>query len=203
MPSARRKVIFYNKKLLDSVIEDGIITDDYNTCDANLALKKQWTRGIPLMLSVNIFLNSCYPYDCYFNSIMKVFPMCSVTARVFNQLLSFLQNIICVRFYWRKIVEYLLRYESHKKEINQLLWGCLLFVPRNQCLGTGTKWCCVHTMSTRCVTVYIVNSIQTPFLSWSLAASTKQWSAPKVEKQCAHEFPVLTFAREYKGSILT
>ena len=29
----------------------------------------------------------------------------------------------------------------------------------NQCLGTGTKWCCVHTLSTRNVTVYIV----TPF----------------------------------------
>ena len=129
MPSARRKVIFYNKKVLDSFLrnDDGIITDGYNTCDTNLALKKQWTRGIPLMLSVNIFLNSCYPYDCYFNSIMKVFPMCSVKACVFYQLLSFLQNIICVRFYWRKMAEYLLRYESDKKEINQLLWGCPLF----------------------------------------------------------------------------
>ena len=128
MPSARRKVIFYNKKLLDSVNDAGIITDGYNTCDTNLALKKQWTRGIPLMLSVDIFLNSCYPYDCYFNSIMKVFPMCSVKACVFYQLLSFLQNIICVRFYWRKMVEYLLRYESDKKEINELLWGCLVYV---------------------------------------------------------------------------
>ena len=59
---------------------------------------------------------------------MKVVPMCSVKAFVFYQLPSFLQNIICVRFYWRKIVEYLLRYESDKKKINQLLWGCLLFV---------------------------------------------------------------------------
>ena len=134
MPSARRKVIFYNKKLLDSFLrnDDGIITDGYNTCDTNLALKKQWTRGIPLMLSVNIFLNSCYPYDCYFNSIIKVFPMCSVKACVFYQLLSFLQNIICVRFYWRKMAECLLRYESDKKEINQLLWGCPLL-----CLGTS------------------------------------------------------------------
>ena len=33
---------------------------------------------------------------------------------------------------------------------------CPHFVPRNQCLGTrGTKWCCVHTLSTRYVTVYI------------------------------------------------
>ena len=174
MPSARRKVIFYNKKLLDLVNDAGIITDGYNTCDTNLALKKQWTRGIPLMLSVNIFLNSCYPYDCYFNSIMKVFPMCSVKACVFYQLLSFLQNIICVRFYWRKMAEYLLRYESDKKKINQLLWGCLLFVPGNQCLGTGTKWCYGHTMSTRYVTVYIVNSSQTPFWIWILVARTKQ-----------------------------
>ena len=112
--------------------EDGIIPNGYNTCDANLALKKQRTRGIPLMLSVKIFLNSCYPCDCYFNSIIKVFPMCSVKAFVFYQLLSFLQNIICVRFYWRKMVEYLLRYELDRKEINQLLWGCLLFVPGNQ-----------------------------------------------------------------------
>ena len=151
------------------------------------------------MLSVNIFLNSSDPYDCYFNSIMKVFPMCSVKACVFYQLPSFLQNIICVRFYWRKMVEYLLRYESDKKKINQLLWGCLLFVPGNQCLGTGTKWCYGHTMSTRYVTVYIVNSSQTPFLSWSLAASTKQWTASNVQKKCAHKLPVLTFAREYKA----
>ena len=26
------------------------------------------------------------------------------------------------------MVEYLLRYESDKKEINQLLWGCLVYV---------------------------------------------------------------------------
>ena len=56
------------------------------------------------------------------------------------------------------MAKYLLRYESDKKEINQLLWGCLLFVPGNQCLGTGTKWCCGHTMSTRYVTVYIFKS---------------------------------------------
>ena len=137
-------------------------------------LGKQWTRPIPLVLSVNVFLYSCYPYDCYFNSFIKVFPMCSVKACVFYQLLSFLQNIICVRFYWRKMAKYLLRYESDKKEINQLLWGCLLFVPGNQCLGTGTKWCCGHTMSTRYVTVYIVNSSQTPFWIWILVARTKQ-----------------------------
>ena len=181
--------------------DDGIITDGYNTCDTNLALKKQWTRGIPLMLSFNIFLKSCYPYDCYFNSFVKVFLMCSVKACVFYQLSSFLQDIICVWFYWRKMVEYLLRYESDKKEINQLVWACLLFVPGNQCLGTGTKWCCVHTMSTRYVTVYKVNFSQTPFLSWSLAARTKQWTASKVQKQCEHKSPVLTFAPEYKGSI--
>ena len=29
----------------------------------------------------------------------------------------------------------------------------------NQCLGTSTKWCCVHTLITRYVSVYIV----TPF----------------------------------------
>ena len=91
-------------------------------------LGKQWTRPIPLMLSVNVFLYSCYPYDCYFNSFIKVFSMCPVKACVFYQLSSFLQNIICVRFYWRKMVEYLLRYESDKKEINELLWGCLVYV---------------------------------------------------------------------------
>ena len=155
------------------------------------------------MLSVNIFLNSSDPYGCYFNSIMKVFPMCSVKACVFYQLPSFIKNMICVRFYWRKMVEYLLRYESDKKKINQLLWACPHLVPESHCLGSGTKWCCVHTMSTRYVTVYIVNSSQTPFLSWSLAARTKQWTASKVQKQCAQKLPVLTFAPECKGSILT
>ena len=141
MPSAKRQVIFYNKKLLDSFlrIDDGIITDGYNTCNTNLALKKQLTQGIPLMLSVNVFLYSCYPYDCYFNSFIKVFPMCSVKACVFYQLPSFLQNIICVRFYWRKMVEYLLRYESDKKKINQLLRACPLFCAREPVSGYRYK----------------------------------------------------------------
>ena len=56
------------------------------------------------------------------------------------------------------------------------------FVPGNQCLRTGTKWCFVHTLRTRYVTVYIVNSTQRPFLDVSLAASTKQWIALKVTK---------------------
>ena len=36
------------------------------------------------------------------------------------------------------------------------LRGCPHLVIGNQCLGTGTKWCHVHTLSTRYVTVYIV-----------------------------------------------
>ena len=36
---------------------------------------------------------------------------------------------------------------------------CPHLVPGNQCLGTGTKWCCVHSLSTRSETVFIV----TPF----------------------------------------
>ena len=39
------------------------------------------------------------------------------------------------------------------------LRGCPHLVLGNQCLGTGTTWCCVHTLSTRYVSVYIV----TPF----------------------------------------
>ena len=34
--------------------------------------------------------------------------------------------------------------------------GCSHLMLGNQCLGTGTKWCCVHTLSTRYLTVYIV-----------------------------------------------
>ena len=34
--------------------------------------------------------------------------------------------------------------------------GCPQLMPGNQCLGTGTKWCCVHSLSTRYVTVYKV-----------------------------------------------
>ena len=34
--------------------------------------------------------------------------------------------------------------------------GCPNVEPGNQCLGTGTKSYCVHTLSTRYVTVYIV-----------------------------------------------
>ena len=38
--------------------------------------------------------------------------------------------------------------------------GLSTLVVGNQCLGTNTKWCCVHTLSIRYVTVYIF----TPFL---------------------------------------
>ena len=34
--------------------------------------------------------------------------------------------------------------------------GCPHLVLGNQCLGTDTKWCCVHTLNTRFVTVFIV-----------------------------------------------
>ena len=37
--------------------------------------------------------------------------------------------------------------------------ACPHLVPGNQCLGTGTKWCSVHSLSTRYETVFIV----TPF----------------------------------------
>ena len=57
--------------------------------------------------------------------------------------------------------------------------------PWNQCLGPGTKWCCVHTVSTRYATAYIV----TPFLSvrrhffknMSLATITKPWTATELK----------------------
>ena len=55
--------------------------------------------------------------------------------------------------------------------------ACPHLVPGNQFLGTGTKWCCFHTLSTRYETVFIV----TPFrpvmkLDMSLVTSTN-WSS--------------------------
>lgn len=44
--------------------------------------------------------------------------------------------------------------------------GCSHSFPRNQCLGTGTKWSCVHTLSTQYVIDYIIlpfSLCQTPF----------------------------------------
>ena len=38
-------------------------------------------------------------------------------------------------------------------KINDWRWGCPHLVPGNQWLGTGTKRCCVHTLSIRCVTL--------------------------------------------------
>ena len=59
-------------------------------------------------------------------------------------------------------------------------------------------------MSTRYVTVYIVNSSETPFLRRKLSSEYKAVECLKSNKQqCAHQFPVLTFVPEYKGSILT
>ena len=60
------------------------------------------------------------------------------------------------------------------------------FVPGNQCLGTGTKWCCVHTLSTRYVTVYIVNSTQTPFLRRKLSSEYKAVDCLKSNKNSVH-----------------
>ena len=40
------------------------------------------------------------------------------------------------------------------------LRACPHLVLGNQCLGTGTKWYCVHTLSTRYVTVYITYSFR-------------------------------------------
>ena len=60
------------------------------------------------------------------------------------------------------------------------------FVPRNQCLGTGTKWCRVHTLSTRYVTVYIVNSRRTPFLRRKLSSEYKAVDCFKSNKNSVH-----------------
>ena len=67
------------------------------------------------------------------------------------------------------------------------LRGCPHLGPGNQCLGTGTKRCCVHTESTRYSTAYIV----TPFLPvsrhffkiMSLATITKPWTATELKKK--------------------
>ena len=49
--------------------------------------------------------------------------------------------------------------------------SCPHLVPGNQCLGTGTKCCCVHTLSTRwdCVHSYSISPCHTPFwnLTWA------------------------------------
>ena len=69
------------------------------------------------------------------------------------------------------------------------LRGCPHSVLGNQCMGTGTKWCCVHTSSTRYVTVCKVHKVlspcQTPFSNMSLVARTKQWTAWNL-KNCVH-----------------
>ena len=85
------------------------------------------------------------------------------------------------------------------------LRGCPHLEPGNQCLGTGTKWCCVHTVSTRYATAYIV----TPFIpvrrhflkNMSLATITKPWTATEL-KNGAHRGPVLTLVPQYKVSTL-
>ena len=56
----------------------------------------------------------------------------------------------------------------------------------NQYLGTGTKWCCVHTLSARYVTDCVhscsIPPCQTPFWSMNWAARTKQWNARNLQK---------------------
>ena len=40
--------------------------------------------------------------------------------------------------------------------LNVILRDCSHLLPENQCLGTGTKWFCVHTLSTQNVDLNIV-----------------------------------------------
>ena len=80
-------------------------------------------------------------------------------------------------------------------------WGYPDFVLRNQCLVTSTKWCCVHTLSTQYVTVYIVTPfrlVRLPFWNMSLGVRTKQLTAWNLQKLCADRDPVPTFVPKNK-----
>ena len=78
---------------------------------------------------------------------------------------------------------------------------CPHLVPCNQCLGSGTKWCCVHNLSTLYATVYIISQLspcQTPFWNMSLTVMTKQWTAPELTKTvCTQGHQCLTFVLGY------
>ena len=56
----------------------------------------------------------------------------------------------------------------------------------NQYLGTGTKWCYVHTLSaqyvTDCVHSHSISPCQTPFWNMNWVARTKQWTARNLQK---------------------
>ena len=66
------------------------------------------------------------------------------------------------------------------------LRSCPHLVLGNQCLGTGTKCCCVHTLSSRyvksCVHRYPISPCQTSFWNMSLATNTKKWNAEELTK---------------------
>ena len=49
-----------------------------------------------------------------------------------------------------------------------------------------------------CVHIYSILPCQMPLWNMSLAARTKQWTAPNLQKLCAHRDPVLTFVPKYK-----
>ena len=75
----------------------------------------------------------------------------------------------------------------------------------NQYLGTGTKWCCVHTLRTQFVTVYIVTPfrpVRRHFENELLVVRTKQRTARNLQKLCAHRNLVPTFVPDYKVETL-
>ena len=78
-------------------------------------------------------------------------------------------------------------------------------VPGNQCLGTGTKWWCVHTLSTWYETVhsYSILPCQTPFwnMTWAYQrVQTEVVPCPRTNKNNVHtvtRYPLL-----YDGILL-
>ena len=118
-------------------------------------------------LKFRIFMN-CLCYLIWSILLSHVFN----TLKISNMNVSVGGFLHC---FWFATVIFPLPGWNRKKTLNLLICkvspvvfilckvgDCPHLVPCNQCLGSGTKWCCVHNLSTLYATVFLITQLS-PF----------------------------------------
>ena len=83
-----------------------------------------------------------------------------------------------------------------------LIRGCPDLVLGNQFLGNSTKWCCVHTLSTQYMTVYIVVlhfALSDATLKYELSSKNKAVDCTKLTKIVCTQGPSAHFCARVQG----
>ena len=125
-------------------------------------------------------LKKSYPASCHFvtksHRLLCHSLLQKNILRLINKDSQWTYVLLQTSLWRRQFLPNLMRGYSH------LLFG-------NQCLGTGTKWCCVHTLtlSTRYVTLNVVNSFRPVRRHFETWAKQRERSRPeyKVSTLCS------------------